>query len=50
MAKIGEKTIKPGGKRGPTKKKTNQGSGTFSKKFHNKRSKGYKKPYRGQGR
>jgi len=32
------------------KKKTNQGAGTFSKKFHNKRSKRYKKPYRGQGR
>jgi len=32
------------------KKKTNQGNGTFSKKFHNKRSKGYKKTYRGQGK
>ena len=31
-------------------KKTNQGNGTFSKKFHNKRSKGYKKSYRGQGK
>jgi hypothetical protein len=32
------------------KKKTRQGNGTFSKKFHNKRSKGYKKTYRGQGK
>jgi hypothetical protein len=32
------------------KKKTGQGNGTFSKKYHNKRSKGYKKRYRGQGK
>lgn len=32
------------------KKVTRQGNGTFTKKFHNKRVKGYKKPYRGQGR
>lgn len=32
------------------KKVTRQGSGTFSKKFHNKRAKGYKKRYKGQGR
>jgi hypothetical protein len=50
MAKIGEKTIKPGGKRGSIKKKTKQGNGTFSKKFHNKNSKNYRKVYRGQGK
>ena len=36
-------------KRGP-RKKTKQGRGKFTKKFHNKKSKNYKKPYRGQGR
>ena len=36
-------------KHGP-RKKTNQGRGKFTKKFHNKSSKQYKKPYRGQGR
>lgn len=33
-----------------TRKVTRQGNGTFSKKFHNKRSKVYKKRYRGQGK
>tara|TARA_R110000796_G_scaffold197636_3_gene313953 strand:+ start:1104 stop:1241 length:138 start_codon:yes stop_codon:yes gene_type:complete len=32
------------------KKKTSQGNGTFSKKSHNKQSKGHKKSYRGQGK
>ena len=32
------------------RKKTKQGNGKFTKRPHNKRSKLYKKPYRGQGR
>jgi hypothetical protein len=39
-------TIKKSGPR----KKTRQGCGKFTKRHHNKRSKRYKKPYRGQGR
>tara|TARA_R110000851_G_scaffold163141_1_gene306945 strand:+ start:27 stop:167 length:141 start_codon:yes stop_codon:yes gene_type:complete len=42
-------TPKLGGKTG-TNKKTRQGNGKFTKKAHNKRSKLYKKQYRGQGR
>ena len=33
-----------------TKKKTKQGNGKFTKRSHNKKSRTYKKPYRGQGR
>ena len=32
------------------RKKTRQGDGKFTKTFHNKNSKQYKKRYRGQGR
>ncbi len=41
---------KPGGKTEGSRKKTRQGCGKFTKKVHNKRSKLYKKAYRGQGR
>lgn len=33
-----------------TRKVTRQGNGTFTKKYHNKNSKLYKKRYRGQGK
>jgi hypothetical protein len=47
MAKIGSAaTIKKSGPR----KKTRQGCGKYTKRPHNRRTKGYKKPYRGQGR
>ena len=38
------------GSSGKTKKKTIQGNGKFTKRSHNKKSRKYKKPYRGQGR
>lgn len=50
MAKVGIHDLKPGGKRSGTKKKTKQGLGTFTKWPHNKKSKLYRKKYRGQGR
>ena len=37
-------------KKSGNNKKTRQGDGKFTKKLHNKKSKSYKKPYRGQGR
>ena len=41
---------KKGARKKISRKKTNQGNGTFSKRFHNKRAKTYKKRYRGQGK
>ena len=41
---------KLGGKKDGSRKKTRQGCGKFTKKIHNKRSRLYRKAYRGQGR
>tara|TARA_R110001583_G_scaffold6811_4_gene34292 strand:- start:3259 stop:3399 length:141 start_codon:yes stop_codon:yes gene_type:complete len=46
---MAKKALKLGGKT-TTNKKTRQGNGKFTKKPHNKRSKLYKKQYRGQGK
>ena len=50
MAKGGIHDLKPGGKSRAVRKKSRQGKGTFTKWYSNKRSKLYKKKYRGQGR
>tara|TARA_B100001123_G_C15342782_1_gene1035714 strand:- start:3061 stop:3192 length:132 start_codon:yes stop_codon:yes gene_type:complete len=39
-----------GNKKKGSRKKTRQGNGKFTKRNHNKKSRTYKKPYRGQGR
>ena len=46
---MAKKAPKLGGKT-TTNKKTRQGNGKFTKRTHTKRSKLYKKQYRGQGR
>tara|TARA_R110000824_G_scaffold244887_3_gene433890 strand:+ start:1582 stop:1722 length:141 start_codon:yes stop_codon:yes gene_type:complete len=46
---MAKKASKLGGKT-TTNKKTRQGDGKFTKRAHNKRSKLYKKQYRGQGK
>lgn len=50
MARVGIAVNKPGGKNHAIKKKTRQGSGTFTKYATHKTSKLYRKKYRGQGR
>ncbi len=50
MARVGGADNRPGNKKYAVKKKTRQGSGTFTKWATHKGSKLYKKKYRGQGR